>query len=61
MGHSPKETMKKITPAQMAKQRNHHSLVDHENLAHLLPSIKFMIIARKNSHIRYNHAIKQVS
>ena len=33
----------------MAKQRNHHSLVDHENLAHLLPSTKLMIIAKKNS------------
>ena len=61
MGHSPKEIMKKITPAQMAKQRNHHSLVDHENLAHLLPSIKLMIIARKNSHIQYNHATKRIS
>jgi len=60
MGHSPKEIMKKITPAQMAKQRNHHSLVDHENLAHLLPSIKLMIIARKNSHIQYNHATKRI-
>ncbi|QCE01778.1 hypothetical protein DEO72_LG7g3078 [Vigna unguiculata] len=33
----------------MAKQRNHHSLVDHENLAHLLPSTKLMIIARKTA------------
>ena len=61
MGRSPKEIMNKMTPAQMAKQRNRHSLVDHENLAHLLPSIKLMIIARKNSHIQYNHATKQVS
>ena len=45
----------------MAKQQHHHSLVDHENLAHLLPSIKFMIIARKNSHIQHNHATKRVS
>jgi len=27
MGHSPKGIMKKITQAQMAKQRNHHSLL----------------------------------
>jgi len=60
MGHNPKENMKK-TPAQMAKQRNHHSLVDHENLAHLLSSIKLMIIPRKNSHIQYNHTTKRVS
>jgi len=60
MSHSPKENMKK-TPAQMVKQRNHHSLVDHENFAYLLPSIKLMIIARKNSHIQYNHATKRVS
>ena len=45
----------------MAKHRNHHALVDHENLAHLLSSIKLMIIARKNSHIQYNHATKWVS
>jgi len=37
MGRSPKENMKKVTPAQMTKQRNHHSLVGHENLVHLLP------------------------
>ncbi|QCD96808.1 hypothetical protein DEO72_LG6g1518 [Vigna unguiculata] len=43
----------------MAKQRNRHSLVDHENLAHLLPSTKLMIIARKNSHIQHNHATKR--
>ena len=61
MGHNPKEIMKKITPVQMTKQRNHHSLVDHENLAHLLPSIKLMIIARKDSHIQYNHTTKRVS
>jgi len=60
MGYSPKEIMKK-TPAEMAKQRNHHFLVDHENFSHLLPSIKLMIIARKNSHIQYNHATKRVS
>jgi len=60
MGHSPKENTKK-TPAQMAKQRNHHSLVDHENFAHLLPSIILMIIARKHSHIQYNHATERVS
>ncbi|QCE11821.1 hypothetical protein DEO72_LG10g3058 [Vigna unguiculata] len=45
----------------MAKQRNRHPLVDHENLAHLLPSIKLMIIARKNSHIQHNHATKRAS
>ena len=31
----------------MAKQRNLHSLVDQENLAHLLPLTKSMIIAKK--------------
>jgi len=45
----------------MAKQRNHHFLVDHENLAHLLPSIKLMIIAKKNNHIQYNHTTNRVS
>jgi len=55
MSHSPKENMKKITPAQMARQRNHHSLVGHVNLAHLLPSIKLMIIAKEKPHHRtYN-------
>ena len=45
----------------MAKQRNRHFLVDRGNLAHLLPSIKLMIIARKNNHIQYNHTTKWVS
>ncbi|QCD87037.1 hypothetical protein DEO72_LG3g1568 [Vigna unguiculata] len=45
----------------MAKRWNHHSLVDHENFARLLPSTKSMIIARKNSHIHHNHATKQAS
>ena len=36
----------------MAKLLDHRSLTDHENLAHLLPSTKSMIIARKNSHIQ---------
>jgi len=61
MSHSPKEIMKKINPAQMAKRQNHHFLADHENLAHLLPSIKLMIITRKNSHIQYNHTTNRVS
>jgi len=61
MGHSPKEIMNKINPAQKAKQRNHHFLVDHENLAHLLPSIKLMIIARKKNHIQDNHTTNRVS
>ncbi|QCD95865.1 hypothetical protein DEO72_LG6g562 [Vigna unguiculata] len=39
----------------MAKQRNLHSLVDQENLAHLLPSTESMIIARKKNHIQGNH------
>ena len=60
MGHSPKYNTRK-TPAQVAKQRNRHSLVAHENLAHLLPSTKLMIIARENSHIHHNHATKRVS
>ena len=47
--------MKKIKiPAPMAKQRNLRFLVDHENLAHLLPSIELMIIARKKNHIQDN-------
>ena len=45
----------------MAKQRNRHFLADHENLTHLLPSIKLMIIARKSSHIQYNHTTNRVS
>ncbi|QCE10695.1 hypothetical protein DEO72_LG10g1926 [Vigna unguiculata] len=53
--------MDKMTPAKMAKLLNHHSLADHENLAHLLPSTKLMIIARKNSHIQHNHATKRAS
>jgi len=61
MGHSPKEIMKKINPVQMAKQRNLHFLADHENLAHLLPSIQLMIIAGKNSHIPHNHTTNKVS
>jgi len=44
----------------MAKQRNRHFLVDRGNLTHLLPSIKLMIIARKNNHIQYNHTTKLV-
>jgi len=48
IGLSPKENMKR-TPAQMAKRRNHHSLVDHENLTRLIPSIKLMIIARRTA------------
>jgi len=41
--------MNKITPAQMAKQRTRHSLVDHENFSYLLPSIKLMIITRRTT------------
>jgi len=55
MGLSPKENMKR-TPAQMAMQRNHHSLVGHENFAHLLPSITLMIIARRTA--TYNTTIQ---
>ena len=36
----------------MARLLDRRSLADHENLAHLLPSTKSMIIARKNSHIQ---------
>ncbi|QCD96573.1 hypothetical protein DEO72_LG6g1279 [Vigna unguiculata] len=39
----------------MAKQRNRYFLADREILAHLLPSIILMIIARKKSHIQDNH------
>jgi len=64
MGRSPKENPRgKETsgPAQMAKQRNRHFLADRGNLAHLLPSIKLMIIARKKSHIQDNHTTNRVS
>ncbi|QCE14590.1 hypothetical protein DEO72_LG11g1593 [Vigna unguiculata] len=40
----------------MAKQRTRHSLVDHENFAHLLPSIKLMIIVRRTT--TYNTTIQ---
>ncbi|QCE03273.1 hypothetical protein DEO72_LG8g1297 [Vigna unguiculata] len=40
----------------MAKKRNPHFLVDHENFAHLLPSIKLMIIARRT--VTYNTTIQ---
>ncbi|QCD96112.1 hypothetical protein DEO72_LG6g814 [Vigna unguiculata] len=43
----------------MAKLLNHRFLADHENLAHLLPSTKLMIIARKNNHIQHSHATKR--
>ncbi|QCD94917.1 hypothetical protein DEO72_LG5g3007 [Vigna unguiculata] len=33
----------------MAKLLDHHSLADHEDLAHLLPSTKLMIIARRTA------------
>jgi len=45
----------------MTKQRNRHSLADHENLAHLLPLIKLMIIARKKNHIQDNYTTNRVS
>jgi len=62
MGHSPKENHEENkNPAQIAKQRNRHFLANHENLAHLLPSIKLMIIARKKSHIHDNHTTNRVS
>ncbi|QCE01564.1 hypothetical protein DEO72_LG7g2862 [Vigna unguiculata] len=41
--------MNKITPAQLAKPRTRHSLADHENFAHLLPSTTLMIIARRTA------------
>ncbi|QCE00260.1 hypothetical protein DEO72_LG7g1548 [Vigna unguiculata] len=44
-----------MSPVQMAKLLNRHSLADHEKLAHLLPSTKSMIIARKKNHIQGNH------
>ncbi|QCE15557.1 hypothetical protein DEO72_LG11g2568 [Vigna unguiculata] len=56
---SPKEIVNKMPPAQMAKLLNHRFLADHENLAHLLPSTKLMIIARKNNHIQHSHATKR--
>ena len=45
----------------MAKQCNRHFLADRGNLAHLLPSIKLMIIARKKSDIQDNHTRNRVS
>ncbi|QCE14721.1 hypothetical protein DEO72_LG11g1726 [Vigna unguiculata] len=39
----------------MAKQQSHRSLVDREDLTHLLPLIKLIIIAKENSHIQDNH------
>ncbi|QCD81300.1 hypothetical protein DEO72_LG2g1625 [Vigna unguiculata] len=44
----------------MAKLLNRHSLADHENLAHLLPSTKSMIIARKKNHIQGNHTTNRI-
>jgi len=61
MGRGPKRKLRIGNPAEMAKQRSHHSLVDYEDLAHLLPSIKLMIIARKKSHIQDNQTINRVS
>ncbi|QCE15118.1 hypothetical protein DEO72_LG11g2126 [Vigna unguiculata] len=40
-------------------RRNLHFLADLWNLAHLLPSIKLMIIARKKNHIQDNHTINR--
>ncbi|QCE00745.1 hypothetical protein DEO72_LG7g2035 [Vigna unguiculata] len=42
-------------------QRNLHFLADLWNLAHLLPSIKLMIIARKKNHIQEYHTINRES
>jgi len=42
------KTQGKLQPRWLSSG-NHHSLVDHENLAHLLPSTKLMIIARKTA------------
>jgi len=40
MGRGRKRKLgEKENPAQMAKQQSHHSPVDREDLAHLLPSI----------------------
>ncbi|QCE15816.1 hypothetical protein DEO72_LG11g2828 [Vigna unguiculata] len=44
----------------MAKLLGHHSLADHEDLAHLLPSTKLMIIARKNDHRQHRHTTKRM-
>jgi len=61
MGRGPKRKLKIEHPTQMAKQQSHHSHVDREDLAHLLPSIKLMIIARKKSHIQDNQTTNRVS
>jgi len=42
-------------------QQNLHFLADSWNLAHLLPSIKLMITARKKYHIQDNHTTNRVS
>ena len=39
----------------MAKQRNRHFFVDRENLVHLLPSIKLMIIKEEQPHTIQPH------
>ena len=44
----------------MAKMRNRHFLADHENLAHLLPSIKLMIIARKSTTNRVSQSRQHI-
>jgi len=61
MSRGPKRKLKIENPAQMAKQRSHRSLVDREDLAHLLPSIKLMFIAKEKSHIQDNHTTNRVS
>jgi len=50
-----------MAPAQMAKLLDHRSLADPEDLAHLLPSTKLMIIARKTATYNTDIQPKRVS
>jgi len=61
MGRGPKRKLRIENPTQMAKQQSYRSLVDRKDLAHLLPSIKLMIIAKGKSHIQDNHTTNKVS
>jgi len=61
MGRGPKRKLRIENPTQMTKQRSHRSLVDRKDLAHLLLSIKLMIIAKEKSHIQDNHTTNRVS
>jgi len=61
MGRNPNKLMQSSKLVHVAMQRNLHLFADLWNLAHLFPSIKLMIIARKKNHIQDNHAIHRIS